>query len=262
MDRKRSERYVALNELICELAYGRKMTYAEMTVYERENNCVPAYSKRRDPLVELVPVSYAGGITYGYSEDVVRTDEALRSPAYCEARDFIFEHAEAGSVCILARSPKEKEGDGDITSIPAIYRQIPREAFIAEHLFAPDEPPAIWPKEGCLAVDAEWYYPKLLAGEADKLVREWRSGGATKRTGGRPTVVDWTMVQQKAHWLMEHNGDFNQVDPDWNVQAKLEVRLLEYCSNTFGKEPSMSALRARIPSWLAEWRLSRDQVRN
>jgi hypothetical protein len=92
---------------------------------------------------------------------------------------------------------------------------------------------------------------------SQKRARERPAGETTKRTSGRPPVVDWPLVQQEAHRLMEYHGDFKPCDPDWNVQAKLEELLLRYCSSTFGKEPSTSALRTRIPSWLDEWRLSR-----
>lgn len=90
-----------------------------------------------------------------------------------------------------------------------------------------------------------------------KRARERPAGETTKRTGGRPPVVDWPLVQQEAHRLMEYHGDFKPCDPDWNVQAKLEELLLRYCSSTFGKEPSVSALRTRIPSWLDKWRLEK-----
>lgn len=179
-----SRKSVTLNELICELAYGRRMNYADMVDYERDNNCVPADSKRRGWL-ELGSRDlsgginvYAGGVTYVDPEYDERADErryeALRSPVYCDARDFIFGHAEAGTICIHARSPREDRRDGDSAPIATNYRPIPKEAFMTEHLFAPDDPPILWPKEGCLAQDAEWFFPRVEARDVAKIVSLWR----------------------------------------------------------------------------------------
>lgn len=195
MTLKSQDRWVTLNELICELAYGRRMNYAEMVAHESDNNCAPANSKRRDPLEELASRDqsgwinvYAGGVTYVDPEYDERTGEALRSPAYCEARDFIFGHAEAGRICIYARSPKERHDDSFPIPIAANYRPISENVFMSEHLFAPDDPPILWPKEGCSSQDADWYYPKLMAVDAKKLAREWLSGGiATINTEGGAT---------------------------------------------------------------------------
>jgi hypothetical protein len=33
--------FVKLNELICELAYGKRMKFEEMQAYQDENDCVP-----------------------------------------------------------------------------------------------------------------------------------------------------------------------------------------------------------------------------
>jgi hypothetical protein len=189
MTLKSQDRWVTLNELICELAYGRRMNYAEMVAYESDNNCVPANSKGRGWLeFGLRDLSgginvYAGGVTYVDPEYDERADErryeALRSPTYCEARDFILGHAEAGKICIYARSPKERHDDSSPIPIAAIYRPIPENVFIAEHLFAPDDPPVLWPKEGCSSQDAEWYYPMLKAADATTLASERQSVGTT-----------------------------------------------------------------------------------
>ncbi|WP_292528308.1 hypothetical protein [Methylocystis sp.] len=159
------------------------MSYADMIAFERDNNCVPADSKRRGWL-ELGSRDlsgginvYVGGVTYVDPEYDERADErryeALRSPVYCDARDFIFGHAEAGTICIHARSPREDRRDGDSAPIATNYRPIPKEAFMTEHLFAPDDPPILWPKEGCLAQDAEWFFPRVEARDAAKIVSLW-----------------------------------------------------------------------------------------
>lgn len=45
------------------MAYGRRMTYAEMVAYERDNNCAPANSKRCDRLEGWGRVIYRAGLT-------------------------------------------------------------------------------------------------------------------------------------------------------------------------------------------------------
>jgi hypothetical protein len=183
-----SRKPVTLNELICELAYGRRMKYAEMAAYERDNNCAPANSKRRgwfegDGSRDLsggINV-YAGGVTYVDPEYDGRTggrtgergEEASRSAAYCKARDFIFGLAEAGTICIYARSPREDRRDSDYPPISANYRSVPKEAFMTEHLFAPDDLPVLWPKEGCSVQDAEWFYPIVNTRDAAKILSLW-----------------------------------------------------------------------------------------
>jgi hypothetical protein len=257
MESKRSSRWVTLNELICELAYGRRMTYAEMVEYEVENQCAPASPPARKSEVVTYPwdnggsaKTYAGGIVYidGYSsqdwqEHAERKAEALRSEVYCEARDFLFEHAEAGSAAIYARNPEEDERHGGYTRISAIYRQIPKEAFIAEHLFAPDEPPVIWPKEGCLVGDAEWFYPKLKVEDAVSLANLWRN---------RESAVAGTICRNPHPEMPMRRGVSQQ-----NVNAA--VKSVAERLDAEGRRPDEEEMLAEVRKFQPN--ATRDQVR-
>jgi hypothetical protein len=222
-----------LQKVISELAYGHRMSSEEMHAYYWENDCGPLEvgGNKPDPL-------------------------GLRDK-YETASRFIFRQAALGVVSIFGRRGLDRGPVGfpEFPKIFSDYALIPKETFIADCHFGPGLHSVLWAKHS-LIFDG-WFDPMMSENDAKKLAREWPSGRATKRTGGRPPVVDWTLLQQEAHRLMEHHGDFEPLDPDWNVQAKLEELLLEYCSNTFGKEPSVSALRTRIPSWLDKWRLEK-----
>jgi hypothetical protein len=85
------------------------MNYAETVAYEcGDSSCAPKWRGGLEGLGSGDLSSginvFAGGVTY-VDFDYERTDAALRSPAYCEARDFIFGLAEADTICIYARSP-------------------------------------------------------------------------------------------------------------------------------------------------------------
>jgi hypothetical protein len=53
---------------------------------------------------------------------------------------------------------------------------------------------------------------------------------------------------------MEKNGEFDLEKPHWNVQARLEHKLLEFYGEKLDDEPGPSTLRDKIPRWLADWR--------
>jgi hypothetical protein len=85
-------------------------------------------------------------------------------------------------------------------------------------------------------------WPELSRVDANKAKR-----------GGRPPVVDWSLVEAETVRLMDHHGDFMPGDKKWNAQARLEADLKTYCQKHFGKVPADSTLRGRIPGWLQSW---------
>jgi hypothetical protein len=72
------------------------------------------------------------------------------------------------------------------------------------------------------------------------------------RRRGRSPVLDWVMVGQEVHRLMEEHGEFVAGDPAWNVQARLEAEISDYCETTFGKRPAESVIRTRSRSTIGE----------
>jgi hypothetical protein len=86
----------------------------------------------------------------------------------------------------------------------------------------------------------------------------WRQASAEESTPSRrgaPPKYAWNAIREETFRLMEKNGEFDLEKPHWNVQARLEQKLQEFCS---GKkrddEPASSTLRDKIPRWLADWR--------
>jgi hypothetical protein len=59
---------------------------------------------------------------------------------------------------------------------------------------------------------------------------------------------------------MDENGEFTSEDPEWNAQARLENKLLEFCQRMFGKETAVSTLRIRLPAMLQGWRDGRSET--
>ena len=72
-----------------------------------------------------------------------------------------------------------------------------------------------------------------------------------KRGGGRKPTHNWEAIREEMFRLMKERGEFD--GKSWN-QAGLEKKLLQFCADNFGYEPSVSALReqTKIPAWLRE----------
>jgi hypothetical protein len=79
---------------------------------------------------------------------------------------------------------------------------------------------------------------------------------APRKRGPKPKF-DWAMIEREAVRLMDYHGDFSADDPAWNAQARLETELLTFCGLRFGREPSLTQLRAYLPEWLRSWRQRR-----
>jgi hypothetical protein len=73
------------------------------------------------------------------------------------------------------------------------------------------------------------------------------------KPGPKPDF-DWEKIEAKCHDLMDENGDFMPDDPEWDCQARLEEALMNFCDDTWKREPSESTLRAKLPGWLSAWR--------
>jgi hypothetical protein len=234
--------HVPLHELICELAYGRRMSFAEMMAYYSVNDVgsLQKGGEKPDPL----------GLVEKYET----------------AKEFILRQAVSGLVSVYAR--RGKDSDNNARWYPKTlhdYERTPKEVFIARHQFGPGNPPVLWaenesPFEGLLR-------PVVTARDAATLSKKWLSGArdakavsdtdAPKNKGGRPKAVDWDIVKTEALRLMDHHGEFISGGAQWNAQARLEVALKIFCENRFGHEPADSTFRGYIPAWLIEWRANK-----
>jgi hypothetical protein len=69
---------------------------------------------------------------------------------------------------------------------------------------------------------------------------------------GRTPKLDWKMVEDEVCRLMEHHGEFDVSDPDWNCQARLEEAVEGYVETTFGVNdaPRRSTIRVHVKSAL------------
>jgi hypothetical protein len=76
------------------------------------------------------------------------------------------------------------------------------------------------------------------------------------KRGAKPKY-SWDLIETEFRRLMDHHGDFDVSDPEWDAQARLEEALNEFCQKAWQREPSPSTLRERLPGWLAVWRLSK-----
>jgi hypothetical protein len=111
--------------------------------------------------------------------------------------------------------------------------------------------------------------------EADKIQREaWRLDaidraraqlavpvGVTetpRRRGARPKYP-WEEMEAKTYQLMDYHGPFSADDPVWDAQARLEEKLLKFCCDKTGREPSIGSLRTHLKPWLENWRSERPK---
>ena len=78
--------------------------------------------------------------------------------------------------------------------------------------------------------------------------------------GGRPPVVNWSMVDKEVFRLMDDNGEFSADDPDWNAQARLEEAIAAFCAKKFKQRPSVTTIRRHIREPLERWRRSRSET--
>jgi hypothetical protein len=92
-------------------------------------------------------------------------------------------------------------------------------------------------------------------------LRRWLTdlaGRPAPRKRGPKFQFDWSAIEREAIRLMDKQGDFSPSQKNWNFQARLESKLLEFCSQTYAREPSQTQLRAYIGRWLTVWRHKRN----
>lgn len=88
-------------------------------------------------------------------------------------------------------------------------------------------------------------------------LRRWLTdlaGRPAPKKRGPKFKFDWSAIESEAMRLMNKHGDFSPLNPKWNAQARLESRLLEFCSQKFDREPSQTQIRTNIEKWLSVWR--------
>ena len=91
-------------------------------------------------------------------------------------------------------------------------------------------------------------------------LRRWLADLAGKpapKKRGPKFQFDWSAIEREAIRLRDKHGDFSPLNPNWNAQARLESALLNFCSQTFAREPGQTQLRTHISEWLKSWRQRR-----
>ena len=83
---------------------------------------------------------------------------------------------------------------------------------------------------------------------------------AAPHPGGRPPVVNWSMVGEEVFRLMDDNSEFTVDDPEWNAQARLEEAIADFCQNKFKKHPGETTIKDNIREPLERWRQSRSET--
>ena len=83
---------------------------------------------------------------------------------------------------------------------------------------------------------------------------------AAPHPGGRPFVVNWSMVDEEVFRLMNDNGEFSVDDPEWNAQARLENAIADFCETKFGIRPGETTIKDHIREPLRRWRQSRSET--
>jgi hypothetical protein len=54
--------------------------------------------------------------------------------------------------------------------------------------------------------------------------------------------------------LWRARGDFAPNKPHWGAQARLQTKLLQFCSQKFDREPSATQLKEHLRTLLSDWR--------
>jgi len=74
-----------------------------------------------------------------------------------------------------------------------------------------------------------------------------------QKPGPKPDLKYWEKMEAKCYGLMDHHGNFDASDPEWDCQARLEEALMGFSENTLGRELGESTLREKLPGWLSTW---------
>ena len=79
-----------------------------------------------------------------------------------------------------------------------------------------------------------------------------------RKRGARPKYP-WDEMEAKTYQLMSYHGPFSADDPVWDAQARLEEKLLKFCYDKTGREPSIGSLRTHLKPWLENSRSERPK---
>lgn len=79
------------------------------------------------------------------------------------------------------------------------------------------------------------------------------------KRGAKPKY-HWDLIETEGRRLMDHHGDFDVSDAEWNAQARLEEALFKFCRDKWGGEPGLSSLRIKIGEWLPDWRNKKNSA--
>jgi hypothetical protein len=91
--------------------------------------------------------------------------------------------------------------------------------------------------------------PLAIVAKLDEAPRRVDPSSSAKR-GARPQY-DWTAFAAELAKLIEYEGSPSaSTDPNW-TQARIEEKMAEWCTASWGKEPSRSSVRDKVSKFLA-----------
>jgi hypothetical protein len=79
------------------------------------------------------------------------------------------------------------------------------------------------------------------------------AGKPAPRRGPKPKF-DWPVIEAEAARLIDRHGEFSPDNAEWDAQARLEDKLLSFCSERYDREPGRTQLRKRVGEVLTRWR--------
>lgn len=82
---------------------------------------------------------------------------------------------------------------------------------------------------------------------------------AAKARGGRPPVLERTIIVQFVFDLMTEHGDFLPGDNEWDSQARLEEEVRAFIKRKTGRSPAVSTVRGHVQQALRQWRTHRAE---
>ncbi len=100
------------------------------------------------------------------------------------------------------------------------------------------------------AAEADGATPAVVSEDSARVAEISRPKASGAKRGARPRY-DWAAFDAELARLIEFEGAPSaSADPDW-TQARVEERMMEWCSSEWGKEPGESTIRARVSEYLA-----------
>jgi hypothetical protein len=160
----------------------------------------------------------------------------------------------AGKGRVRLQGSEERGGD-EMVDLPETYFRTPRapgrdENSIATDLADHDDLSVaqyIAAREG---KHQAYFNVRVERDSFIKWVKSCRPKKLTKPSGGRKPSYHWPNVRKLVFALMDHHGDFEPADLEWNAQARLEEAIRE----KLGVECAESTLRKYVSLHAREWR--------